>query len=153
MKIAKLLALTLASAATALPLAAFAHACGNGPPDMQFKSPSGNIVCDLAVNLNGAAHCEIRNHAWSTPVSSYTGKPCDFTFGGQSFNLFPGEMSKVSCFQGASSLDSPRVETLDYGQTRSMGTIMCDSEPSGMTCTDSSTGHFFRLSSESYQLG
>jgi len=31
--------------------------------------------------------------------------------------------------------------------------MTCDSEPSGMTCTDSSTGHFFRISRESYQLG
>jgi len=26
-------------------------------------------------------------------------------------------------------------------------------EPTGMTCTDSGTGHFFRVSRESYQLG
>jgi serine/threonine-protein kinase len=35
---------------------------------------------------------------------------------------------------------------LDYGQTRSVGAITCDSEPSGMACTDSSTGHYFRRS-------
>jgi hypothetical protein len=42
---------------------------------------------------------------------------------------------------------------LGYGQTHSIGTITCDSEPSGVTCTDGSTGHFFRTSRESYQLG
>jgi hypothetical protein len=42
---------------------------------------------------------------------------------------------------------------LDYGQKRSIGAITCGSEPSGMTCTDASTGHFFRMSSESYDLG
>jgi hypothetical protein len=36
---------------------------------------------------------------------------------------------------------------------QSVGVITCDSEPAGMTCTDSSTGHFFRVSRESYQLG
>jgi len=45
------------------------------------------------------------------------------------------------------------VPILDYGQTRSVGTLSCDSEPSGVTCTDSSTGHFFRVSSDSLQLG
>jgi hypothetical protein len=45
------------------------------------------------------------------------------------------------------------MPTLEYGQTRSAGTITCDSEPSGMTCTDSTAGHFFRVSGESYQLG
>jgi hypothetical protein len=42
---------------------------------------------------------------------------------------------------------------LDYGQTHSIGTITCDTEPAGVTCIDSSTGHFFRVSRESYQLG
>jgi hypothetical protein len=35
----------------------------------------------------------------------------------------------------------------------SIGAITCDSEPSGVTCTNSSTGHFFRVSRESYELG
>jgi hypothetical protein len=43
--------------------------------------------------------------------------------------------------------------TLDYGQTRSLGSITCDSEPSGLTCTDTGSGHFFRLSRESYDVG
>ena len=45
------------------------------------------------------------------------------------------------------------LPTLDYGQTRCLGPITCDSEPTGMTCTDTSTGHFLRVSRESYQLG
>jgi hypothetical protein len=45
------------------------------------------------------------------------------------------------------------LQTLDYGQTRSVGTITCSSEPSGVACTDSSTGHFFRVSQESYDVG
>lgn len=55
-----------------------------------------------------------------------------------------------------SQLPDPRLgyfPTLDYGQTHSLGTITCDSEPAGVTCTDSSTGHFFQVSSDSYQLG
>jgi hypothetical protein len=43
--------------------------------------------------------------------------------------------------------------TLDYGQTRSVGVMICASEASGVTCTDTSTGHFFRVSRDSYQLG
>jgi hypothetical protein len=45
------------------------------------------------------------------------------------------------------------LPTLDYGQTHRVGSITCASEPSGVTCTDTSTGHFFRVSRESYQLG
>jgi hypothetical protein len=152
MKIAKLAALSIATAAAALPLAGLAHAGTDGPADITFKTPTGNIACDLAPLLDGAASCEIRDHIWATPLSS-TGQPCDFALGGQRFNLLPGKPSDVSCFQGANLLDSPNVETLDYGQTRVIDTITCDSEVDGVTCTDSGTGHFFRLSSDSYQLG
>jgi hypothetical protein len=47
----------------------------------------------------------------------------------------------------------PGLPILPYGQMRSAGPITCNSEASGVTCTDRSTGHFFRLSRESYQLG
>jgi hypothetical protein len=47
----------------------------------------------------------------------------------------------------------PGLPTLAYGQTRSAGPITCDSELAGVTCTDNSTGHFFKVSRESYQLG
>jgi hypothetical protein len=50
-------------------------------------------------------------------------------------------------------LHRPGLWTLGYGQSLSAGAITCDSEPTGMTCTDRSTGHFFRVSRESYQLG
>jgi hypothetical protein len=42
---------------------------------------------------------------------------------------------------------------MDDGDTRSAGTITCSSEHSVMRCTDVSTGHFFRVSLESYELG
>ena len=42
---------------------------------------------------------------------------------------------------------------LDYAQARSAGAITCSSEQSAMRCTDVSTGHFFRVSRESYELG
>jgi hypothetical protein len=45
------------------------------------------------------------------------------------------------------------ITTLDYGETRSIATITCDVEPWGVTCTDSTTGHFLRLSRGSYELG
>ena len=35
--------------------------------------------------------------------------------------------------------------TLNYGDKWSVNSITCDSEPSGMTCTDAGTGHFFRI--------
>ncbi len=44
-------------------------------------------------------------------------------------------------------------QTLGYGQSLSFGTITCVSEYTGMTCTDSSTGRYFRVSRDTYELG
>jgi hypothetical protein len=52
-----------------------------------------------------------------------------------------------------SKFDRPSSQKLDYGQTYSRGAMTCESEPSGVTCTDTVTGHFFRISRESYELG
>ena len=50
----------------------------------------------------------------------------------------------------------PTIYTvLDYGQTRTAGAITCSSapEPAGITCTNADSGHFFRVSQASYQIG
>ena len=46
----------------------------------------------------------------------------------------------------------PGEQTLNYGQHLSVGSISCESQPSGMTCTDANTGHYCRLASDSYEL-
>jgi hypothetical protein len=43
--------------------------------------------------------------------------------------------------------------TLGYGQAQTVGAITCASEPSAMTCADGSTGHYFRISREAYEVG
>ncbi len=45
------------------------------------------------------------------------------------------------------------TKTLDYGQSMSYGVITCDSESAGVTCTDTGTGHFVRISRENFELG
>jgi hypothetical protein len=78
---------------------------------------------------------------------------CGSASGDWEFDLDQGNPPGRGYSCAAGSLVDPGVQTLDYGQTRSVGTITCDSETSGMTCTDTSTGHFLRVSRESYQLG
>jgi hypothetical protein len=51
------------------------------------------------------------------------------------------------------TLHDPNGGTLGYGDTHTAGQITCGSEPSGVTGTNSSTGHFFGISRESYELG
>jgi hypothetical protein len=43
--------------------------------------------------------------------------------------------------------------TLAYGQTKSAGVMSSDGEQSGVTCTDSSTGHYFHVSRDVLELG
>jgi hypothetical protein len=125
----------------------------------QFASPSGSIRCIL----NGQdarlpiALCQIGDHTYAVEpgvARDQNGGACppgsDL---GRDFRLDQGQTAYVTCTYSAIGSGFGSWPPLAYGQTRSLGTITCDSEPAGMTCTDSSTGHFFRVSHESYQLG
>jgi hypothetical protein len=92
------------------------------------------------------ARCEVIDHTWVAPPRS---TDCHLNWGDR-FELTEGSAAAFNCY----GQESPTPEqTLAYGQTRSLGTITCDSEYTGMTCTDSSTGHYFRVARETYQLG
>jgi hypothetical protein len=92
-----------------------------------FQSPSGNIFCEIGV---GGVTCEIANHTYVLPPS-----PCGHSAGGGRFHTEQGSTPVMECHN-----DTIRSFT-------------CDSEPAGLTCTDSSSGHFFHVSCESYELG
>ena len=156
MKTKMIAALSIATVA-ALPLAATANACGGGgdlPADYEFVTPSGNIACDMYSD-NSGVNCEVREHTWVVPASTHGpyGRACDFTFGGLEFYVSQAKPADLGCYEGASKFRSPSLNTLDYGHTYSRGAITCDSEISGVTCTDTATGHFFRVSRENYELG
>jgi hypothetical protein len=104
---------------------------------------------------SSGVNCEIREHTWAVPASTHGpyGRACDFSFGGLSFYVSQGKPANLGCYEGASKFSAPQLNTLDYGQTYSRGTITCDSEPSGVTCTDTATGHYFRVSRENYEFG
>ncbi|MGO9925095.1 MAG: DUF6636 domain-containing protein [Mycobacterium sp.] len=125
-------------AALALPATARAD-------DRPFQSPSGNISCLLG---GGGVACDVSDYTYQVPP----GPPCaQHIAWGNRFSLQQGRPAEMECH--GDTLRLPGEQTLNYGQTISAGTITCDSEPSGMTCTDSSTGHYFRVSRDSYSLG
>jgi hypothetical protein len=117
-------------------------------------TPSGNIICSIYADGSGA-NCEIREHTWVAPASTDGpfGRPCDFSFGGLEFYVSQAKPANLGCYEGVSNFDAPSPRSLGYGQTQSRGVITCDSEPFGVTCTDTATGHFFRVSRENYELG
>jgi hypothetical protein len=136
----------------------------DSPLPGRFQSPSGNIACAVGIGPQGpmtgkgAAGCEIRDYTWTAATCPGGAGLLDH------FLLNQGEPAHLICdantdpqtkqpIPGHNTLFVPGLPTLDYGQTRSAGPITCDSEPSGIKCTDSSTAHFFQVSRDSYQVG
>ncbi len=110
-----------------------------------FQSPSGNIYCVLD---SGGVACDISEFTYQASAPPECGKHLAW---GNRFRLTAGRPAAIECH--GDTLRVPGEPTLGYGQTISAGTIGCDSEPTGMKCTDSSTGSYFRVSRESYDLG
>lgn len=119
-----------------------------------FGDPSRNIACMLRLLPSGrtdpinTVQCDIDEHTWVGPQSGPGPCPQDE---GYIFMLRQEGEPEISCLNGSVL---PTIYTvLEYGQTRTAGAITCASEPSGMTCTNSNTGHYFQLSRDSYEVG
>jgi hypothetical protein len=125
-----------------------------GPFSAQFQSPSGDISCNLVnyppLDTHSLAknfvQCDIVNQSWVPPRPPPPDRP-DAT---STFLLIRGQAPIVGYSPGTVGDGSPM---LDSAQAPSAGAITCRSEQSAMKCTDNSTGHFFRVSPESYELG
>jgi hypothetical protein len=143
--------LCTATAAATIGLAVTAHA---GPFSVEFQSPSGDISCNLVNYPPGDQHsfrknfvqCDIANHSWVPPQPPPPDRP-DAT---STFLLIRGQMPIVGYSPGTVGDGSPM---LDSAQVPHAGAIGCRSVQSAVKCTDTSTGHFFRVSQESYELG
>ena len=130
----------MATVAAALVLAPPAQA-----DSYSFQSPSGNIACMLGAD--GVA-CDISDYTYQPPPPPLCAQHISW---GNRFVLEPGKAAAIHCH--GDTLRLPGEPTLDYGQTASAGTLSCTSEASGVRCTDSSSGHYFRVSRDSYDLG
>jgi hypothetical protein len=138
-------------AAATIGFAASSHA---SPFSEQFQSPSGDISCNL-VNAppvdqhslgKNFVQCDVTNHSWVAPQPPPQGRP-DAT---STFVLTRGQAPIVGYSPGTVGDAGPM---LAGAQTPHGGTIACSTDQSAVKCTDTSTGHFFRVSPESYELG
>jgi hypothetical protein len=119
----------------------------------QFHSPAGDISCNLVYyppvpdHLAGGnfVQCDIADHSWVAPQPPPQGRS-DAT---STFVLSRGHLPIVAYSPGTLATADP----MDDGQARTAGVITCSSEQYAVRCTDVSTGHFFRVSRESYELG
>jgi hypothetical protein len=145
----KLVLMATATAVTAIGVAATAHAEPADPETHFFQDPSGNIKCETtpAVSYKSGpyANCIVRDAAYAVPTDA-----CHFSGSAPNFQLMQDQAPNLTCVLEVGEYQWP---TLDFGQTRSVGTITCDSEVAGVTCTDTGTGRFFRTSTDSYDLG
>jgi hypothetical protein len=120
-----------------------AHFTGTG----SFQSPSGNITCALfSYGGDDSVECEVAEHDWVAPPQE---PGCHLNWGSRILLNQPAG-ALFACY----GQERPAPErTLGYGSTWSVGAITCDSETAGMTCTDSSTGHYFFVSRQTWRLG
>jgi hypothetical protein len=132
---AKSLVVGAASAAAAILCAPVVVAEG-------FTSPSGNIGCILSDTL---LRCDIGERDWSPPP-----RPADcpeFSDYGQGILIHPTGPARFVCAGDTAMGGGP---VLAYGQFQAGGGMSCNSEPSGIWCSNSD-GHGFTISRQAYR--
>ena len=137
-RIIALTAPVMAAASIALPGTAHAGT-------QNFQSPSGNIACSM--DPTGVA-CDISDYTYQPLPPPECARHVKW---GNRFSLESGKPGTMVCH--GDTLRVPNETTLNYGQTISAGKLSCKSDESGMKCTDSGSGHYFRVSKESFDLG
>ncbi len=97
---------------------------------VMFRSPSGNIHCQIATGDWAGARCDLME---LTPSFTKPPRDCDLDWG-RAFSVGPTGFGTPACV-GDTVID-PGSMTLDYGQSISLGAFTCVSQRSGMTCTN-----------------
>lgn len=108
-----------------------------------FTSPSGNIGCIMS---DDSLRCDIAERYWSPPPRP---SDCpDFMDFGQGILLHPTGPARFVCAGDTAMVPGP---VLPYGQYQAGGGMSCNSEPSGMRCSNSD-GRGFMISRQGYQI-
>jgi hypothetical protein len=110
-----------------------------------FRSPTGNIGCVIA---GGIARCDIATRSWSPPPRP-AGCPPIVDFGQ---GLTVGSTGAAGFVCSGDTVLDPASEKLPYGTAAEVGDLECVSRATGMTCTNTVSGHGFLISVQRYQL-
>jgi hypothetical protein len=105
-----------------------------------FRTPSGNIHCAF-MEFDGEAfiRCDIRDYTASFRKPA----DCDLDYGG-AFEISPkAKRGAVLC--AGDTVMNPEAGELGYGEGFEQGGLSCQSETSGITCSNES-GHGFFVS-------
>jgi hypothetical protein len=134
---------TVAPPAAPAPAPVAAHYTGPGA----FVTPSGNITCALfSYGGDDSVRCEVATHDWVAPPKEPS---CQLDWGSR-LQLNHAAGALFDCY--AQNLPTPD-RTLPYGSTWAVGSLVCDSETAGVTCTDNGTGHYFFVSRQTWRIG
>ena len=107
-----------------------------------FTSPTGNIGCYIDKR---SVRCDIDQRDWKPPAPP---ENCRLDYG-QGISLHAGGSPAFVC-AGDSALGEGKP--LAYGQSIGAGLLRCESEESGISCSDTESGRGFTISKESYRL-
>lgn len=112
----------------------------------RFASPTGNIACDLnGSTMPPEATCEVREHTYQPQVKA----SCDPGWANR-FTLRQGQAVEVNCYSGTDFHSALPVQ--DYGRPLTVGSLACVlDEDTGVTCKDSTTGHYFQAARQAYE--
>jgi hypothetical protein len=118
-----------------------------------FHSPSRNITCLLVTNKPAYLNCEIAQAGYTAKLRHYCGSaPFGVDWGG--FSLGQRTKGGITCTGGTlydPGTEHPHYVVLAYGTKWNQGSFTCDSETSGVTCTNGH-GHGIFVSRDSYKL-
>jgi hypothetical protein len=108
----------------------------------QFTTPSKNIGCFVAAD---AARCDIVQKSWKPPP-----KPadCDLDYG-NGLAVDAEQKATVTC-AGDTVLGSKEI--LPYGEAVRVGSFVCESQSTGVRCSNDRSGHGFTISRDKYTL-
>lgn len=102
-----------------------------------FKSPSGNIFCQMSVGEFNGVRCDILDFQ-----ASYNDPACELDYG-FAFEVASTGPGYPLC--AGDTVNDGSNAVLNYGQQFTHGSVTCVSEKSGVTCKNPS-GHGFSLS-------
>ncbi|MEV6773804.1 DUF6636 domain-containing protein [Nocardia sp. NPDC051030] len=114
-----------------------------------FQAPSGNIACVIASDGSGAGlvRCDIGTFTY---VPTAAPADCHVKYG-HTLEISRTDGVGFSCAHD--TMIGSSYSVLNYGQTIRNGSIECSSDVSGITCTDTSTRHYFYVSRQDYRMG
>lgn len=110
----------------------------------QFQSPSSHIHCGISGEYG--ARCESDDKTWDPGPQPAS---CNLDWGA-GLTVGPEGEGQVLCAgDTVISTDSP---VLKYGAVSRIGSYSCESSESGVTCTNTDTGHGFRIAKADFLL-